>query len=124
MLHLNKLIDELEFLTGTFTEDETPAIVALRGRIDRAGYEHFNLFYGNVRALTDTPEDFQAMVRRWEAAKAAGAAVIAGKETQQVAAGAGADQNTAGVADVRASEPTPLPALFSPHSDQTPRGVA
>ena len=58
LVNLNQLIDELEF---AITQDATPTVLALKKRIDQAGYEHFNLFHAKARSLTDTPEDFQAM---------------------------------------------------------------
>ena len=104
LLNLNNWIDELEL---AITEDATPTVLTLTKQIERAGHEHYELFY----AGGTTDEDFNAMVRRFTAAgaafKAARAAVIAAKEAQhQVTAGVDeADQVTAGAT----TAPAPLP---------------
>ena len=82
LLHLNQLIDELEFLTWTFTEASTPTVLALIKQLRHAGREHYELFQkgeseSDIRA-------FEAMFDRFQAAAAAGEAAIAGAATQQV----------------------------------------
>ena len=102
-MNLNQLVDKLEF---AIARNSTPAILALTKQIHSDGMAFYDTFYNDDVRLTDTPEDFQAMFRRFKAAEAAGAAAIASKETKQVTAGVDeANQSTAGVADVRASEP-------------------
>ena len=108
LLHLNQLVDELEFLTGTFTEDATPTVLALIKQIRRAGREHYDFFQkgeseSDIRA-------FEAMFDRFQAAEAAGKAVIAGKET-----GAQAGQATAraGSAPSSSSTSAEAPAIVS-----------
>ena len=101
-MNLNQLVDKLEF---AIARNSTPAILALTKQIHSDGTAFYNI-YNNDIGLNETPEDFQAMFRRFKAAEAAGAAAIASKETKQVTAGVDeANQSTAGVADVRASEP-------------------
>ena len=94
LLHLNQLVDELEFLTGTFTEDATPTVLALIKQIRRAGREHY-VFFQKGESESDI-RAFDAMFDRFQAAEAAGTAAIAGVATQQVSAGATAGQATAG----------------------------
>ena len=93
-MNLNQSIDELEFLTWTFTEASTPAVLALIKHIRHAGKEHYELFQkgkskSDIRA-------FDAMFDRFQASEAAGKAAIAGVATKQVSAGAEAGQATAG----------------------------
>ena len=64
LLHLNQLIDELEFLTGTFTEDATPTVLALIKQIRRAGREHYDFFQkgeseSDIRAFDAMFDRFQ-----------------------------------------------------------------
>ena len=101
-MNLNQLVDKLEF---AIARNSTPAILALTKQIHSDGTAFYTI-YNDYIGLTKAPEDFQAMFRRFKAAEAAGAAAIASKETKQVTAGVDeANQSTAGVADVRASEP-------------------
>ena len=44
LVNLNQSIDELEFLTWTFTEASAPAVLALTKQIRHAGKEHYELF--------------------------------------------------------------------------------
>ena len=97
-MNLNQLVDKLEF---AIARNSTPAILALTKQIHSDGAAFYNIYNNNI-GLTETPEDFQAMFRRFKAAEAAGAAAIASKETKQVTAGVDeANQSTAGVADRR-----------------------
>ena len=115
LLHLNQLIDELEFLTGTFTEAATPTVLALVKQISHAGREHFELFQrGDTQSEIQA---FEAMFQRHLAAKAAAHAAIAREKTQQVSAGAKAGQVTSRkeaqrpVAAGAAAAPTSLPVV-------------
>ena len=116
LMNLNQLVDKLEF---AIARNSTPAILALTKQIHSDGTAFYTI-YNDYIGLTKAPEDFQAMFRRFKAAEAAGAAAIASKETKQVTAGVDeANQSTAGVADVRASEPG---SSFTPPT--TPRVVS
>ena len=122
-MNLNQLVDKLEF---AIARNSTPAILALTKQIHSDGTAFHNSYNTGQAPLNETPEDFQAMFRRFKAAEAAGAAAIASKETKQVTAGVdGANQSTAGVANVRASEPTPLPgSSFTPPTTPADRQLS
>ena len=80
LVNLNQSIDELEFLTWTFNEASTPAVLALIKQIRHAGKEHYELFQkgkseSDIRA-------FDAMFDRFQASEAAGKAAIAGVATK------------------------------------------
>ena len=67
LLHLNQLVDKLEFAVAG---NSMPAILALTKQIHSDGAAFYDI-YNNEIGLTETPEDFQAMFRRFKAAEAA-----------------------------------------------------